>query len=231
MSGFSPAFTRLGAAFAAVVLHQQETLADFLPRAEWSADLTAREYLTGGVTVRVSLLGSYAERERTWLWGWANPQFGPQHAAVAPTLPVRELGERLGVSELVTQEVDLTWYDGPAAHGGEPIAMVAVGLLGGGGYIGARYDGGSAYLHVDDPQVPKATWDPEQLSRLILGSVALFPDDHQLTVARYLSHHGVAYRRTPEAIEAFLPDGGIGRASFDAAGRFARWETIRAATA
>ncbi|NDU77137.1 hypothetical protein GWI34_31620, partial [Actinomadura sp. DSM 109109] len=79
MSGFSPAFQRLGAALAAVVLQQQETLAEFLPREDWSADLTARTYTSGGVTVRVSLLGSYAARERTWLWGWANPQFGDAH--------------------------------------------------------------------------------------------------------------------------------------------------------
>lgn len=92
MSGFSPAFTRLGTALAAVVLQQQETLAEFLPREDWSADLTARTYTSGGVTVRVSLLGSYAARERTWLWGWANPQFGDGHPAVEPTLAIRGWG-------------------------------------------------------------------------------------------------------------------------------------------
>ncbi|WP_372510324.1 DUF6882 domain-containing protein [Actinomadura madurae] len=137
MSGFSPAFERLGAALAAVVLQQQETLAEFLPREDWSADLTARTYTSGGVTVRVSLLGSYAARERTWLWGWANPQFGDAHPAVTPTLVIRTIGERLGITEFTTPEVDLSWYEGPAGHGGELIAMAAGGVLGGGGYIGA----------------------------------------------------------------------------------------------
>lgn len=224
MSGFSPAFERLGSALAAVVLQQQETLAEYLPREDWSADLAARTYTSGHVTVRVSLLGSYAEREQTWLWGWANPQFGEDHPAVAPTLAVRAMGERLGVRELVTPEVDLSWYGGPAAHGGEPIAVAAAGLLGGGGYIGAGYDGGSAYLHVDDPQVPQAAWDPIPVPRLIINAVSMFPGDPHLTLARLLSHHHVPYRQSGGVTEVRLPGGGTARAMFDGAGRFVNWE-------
>lgn len=222
--GFSPAFGRIGAALGAVVLQQQETLAEFLPREDWNADLTARTYTSGGVTVRVSLLGSYAEQEGTWLWGWANPQFGETHPAVTPTLPIRDLGAMLGAPELTTPEVDLSWYDGPAAHGGELIAVVAAGLLGGAGYIGAGYEGGSAYLHVDDPRVPRAAWDPVPVPRLIVNAVTLFPDSPHLTVSRLLSRHRVAYRQSARLIEADLPDGRTARAEYDNTGRFARWE-------
>ncbi|WP_119729839.1 DUF6882 domain-containing protein [Thermomonospora amylolytica] len=228
-AGFSPAFHRLGAALAAVVLQQQETLAEFLPREDWTADLTARTYSSGGVTVRVSLLGSYAVREQTWLWGWANPQFGEDHPAVRPTLAVREAGERLGVPELVTPEIDLSWYDGPAGHGGELIAVVAGGLLGGGGYIGAGYDGGSAYLHVDDPQTPRAGWDAIPVPRLVTNAVTLFPHDPRLTLARLLSHHRVPYRETPGGLEARLPGGGQAHAVFDEHGRLAEWSARVAA--
>ncbi|GAA0221621.1 hypothetical protein GCM10009527_017450 [Actinomadura nitritigenes] len=223
MSGFSPAFERLGAALAAVVLQQQETLAEFLPREDWSADLTARTYASGGVTVRVSLLGSYAARERTWLWGWANPQFGDAHPAVVPTLAIRALGERLGITEFTTPEVDLSWYDGPAGHGGELIAMAAGGVLRGAGYIGAGYDGGSAYLHVDDPQVPAAGWDPIPVPRLLNGATSLFPHEPRLTLAGLLSHHRIAYRQTDELTEMRLPGGGA-RALFDGLGRFVDWQ-------
>jgi hypothetical protein len=229
-TGFSKAFGRLGAALSAVVLQQQETLAEFLPREDWNADLAARTYTSGGVTVRVALLGSYAVQERTWLWGWANPQFGPDHPAVAPVLSVREMGDRLGVPELTTPEVDLTGYDGPAAHGGELIAVVAAGLLGGGGYIGAGYEGGSAYLHVDDPQVPRAIWDTVSVPRLIISAAALFPGDATLTLARLLSHHRVAYRQGPGTTDVRLPGGGSARAVFDDLGRFANWENNLTAT-
>ncbi|MGH8967458.1 MAG: DUF6882 domain-containing protein [Actinomycetes bacterium] len=223
MSGFSPAFERLGAALAAVVLQQQETLAEFLPREDWSADLTARTYSSGGVTVRVSLLGSYAARERTWLWGWANPQFGDAHPAVAPTLVIRTVGERLGITEFTTPEVDLSWYEGPAGHGGELIAMAAGGVLGGAGYIGAGYDGGSAYLHVDDPQAPPAQWDPIPLPRLLANATSLFPHEPRLTLAGFLSRHRVPYRQADLLTEAFLPGGATARARFDGLGRFVDW--------
>lgn len=222
---FTAAFDRLGAALGAVVLRQQEALSEVLPREDWNADLTARTYTSGGVTVRVSLLGSYAEQERTWLWGWANTQFGPDHPAVVPTLAIREVGERLGIPELTMPEIDLSRYDGPAGHGGELIAVGATGLLGGGGYIGAGYPGGSAYLHVDDPRVPQAGWDPIAVPRLIVNAISLFPSDHRLTVARFLSHHQVPYRETPAAIEAWPPGSGPARATFDETGRFTGWET------
>jgi hypothetical protein len=224
LTPFSQAFARLGAALTAIVLQQQETLSELLPREDWNADLTVRTYTSGGMTVRVSLLGSYAEQEQTWLWGWANTQFGPEHPAVVPTLPVRAAGERLGIPELTTPEVDLSGYDGPAGHGGELIAVAAAGLLGGGGYIGAGYPGGSAYLHVDDPRVPRAEWDPIPVPRLVVNATSLFPTDHRLTLARFLSHHKVAYHRTPTTIEALLPGGGAGVANFDAADRFTGWE-------
>ncbi len=146
---------------AAVVLQQQETLAEFLPREDWSADLTARTYTSGGVTVRVSLLGSYAARERTWLWGWANPQFGDAHPAVTPTLVIRAVGERLAIPEFTTPGGRPVLVRGPAGHGGELIAMARRRPRR--RATSAYYDGGSAYLHVDDPQVPHAQWDPVPL--------------------------------------------------------------------
>ncbi|WP_106398529.1 DUF6882 domain-containing protein [Actinocorallia populi] len=224
MSGFSSAFERLGAALSAIALQRQETLAGYLPRADWSADLGARTYTSGGVTVRVGLLGSYAADERTWLWGWANRQFGPDHPAVVPTLAVRELGERLAIPEFTTPELDLSWYRGPAAHGGEPIALVASGALAGSGYIGAGYDGGSAYLQVDDPQVPEAAFDPIPVPALLMSAVALFPRDPRLTLTRLLSHHRVPFRQTGAVTEARLPGGGTARAIFDEHGRLKNWE-------
>src|SRR4051794_24299781 len=139
MSGFSPAFDRLGAAYAAIAAQQQEALADFLPDANWSADLTTGAYTQGEVNLRVRLLGSFAEENRSWLWGWANPQFGADHPAVANP---RALGERLAVPELTSPELDLSWYEGAARSGGDLVAMATTGLLGAPGAIPGRYEGG-----------------------------------------------------------------------------------------
>jgi hypothetical protein len=217
MSGFSPAFGRLGAAYAAVVAQQQDILAEYLPAADWTADLTAGTYTQGEVTLRVILLGSFAEQNRTWLWGWANPQFGPEHPAVAHP---REMGERLAIPELTTSELDLRWYDGPARGGGDLIAMATTGLLGLPGTLPGRYDGGVAYFAIQDPAAPVARWDGASAAQVITKGIRLFPYDHRLTVMRFFSHHRLPYTQDESSVTARLPEGGTCTAWFDHAGRF-----------
>jgi hypothetical protein len=213
MSGFSPAFERLGAAYAAVAAQQQEILAEVLPaNADWTTDLTTGTYTQGDVTLHVALVGSFAEHDRSWLWGWANPQFGPEHPAV---LNPRPMGSRLGVPEMTTSELDLAWYDGQARNAGELVALVTNGLLGLSGIIPGRYDGGVAYFAVRDPAVPGAVWDPVTAPRMITGGLSLFPADHRLTVMRFFSHHRLPYRQTETSIVAKAPDGASFVAEFD----------------
>lgn len=217
MSGFSPAFDRLGAAYAAVSAQQQEALVDFLPAADWSADLATGTYTQGDVTLKVALLGSFAEESRSWLWGWANPQFGPDHPAV---VNVRGLGARLAIPELTAPELDLTWYDGPARSGGDIVAMATTGLIGSPGAIPGSYDGGVAYFAIQDPSAPVPGWDSVSAPRMITSGLTLFPADHRLTVARFFSHHHLPYRETETSIVATLPEGGECTAEFDDDDRF-----------
>lgn len=217
MSGFSPAFGRLGAACAAIAAQQQDVLAEFLPAADWSADLAAGTYTQGEVTLRVVLLGSFAEQNRTWLWGWANPQFGPEHPAVAHP---RDMGERLGIPELTAPELELGWYEGSAPSGGDMIAIATAGLLGLPGTLPGRYDGGVAYFAVQDQAVPAARWDTASAARVIMDGIRLFPFDHRLTVMRFFSHHRLPYIEDESSVTARLPEGGSAAAQFDAAGRF-----------
>ncbi len=217
MSGFSPAFERLGAAHAAITAQQQEALVDFLPAADWSADLTTGTYTQGEVSLRVALLGSYAEEGRSWLWGWANPQFGPDHPAVVNPSAV---GERLGIPELTTPELDLSWYEGPARNGGDMVAMATTGLIGSPGTIPGRYDGGVAYFAIQGGGAPVVEWDPITAPRMITSGISLFPSDHRLTVTRFFSHHRLPFTETETAIMVDLPDGGSCLAEFDGDDRF-----------
>lgn len=217
MSGFSPAFARLGAACAAISAQQQEALAAFLPDADWNADLTTGTFTQGEVTLRVRLLGSFAEEQHGWQWGWANPQFADGHPAVADA---RAIGARLGVPELTTAELDLSWYEGPARSGGDLIAMATTGLLGLPAGVPGRYDGGVAYFAVDDPALPAVPWSSFAAPRMVTSGITLFPADHRLTVLRFFSHHRRPYAERERSITARLPEGGTCTAEFDQAGRF-----------
>jgi hypothetical protein len=217
MSGFSPAFDRLGAAYAAISAQQQEALVDFLPAADWSADLATGTYTQGDVRLKVALLGSFAEESRSWLWGWANPQFGPEHPAVVNATAV---GARLAIPELTAPELDLAWYDGPARSGGDIVAMATTGLIGSPGAIPGAYDGGVAYFAIQDASAPRPGWDPLTAPRMITSGLTLFPADHRLTVARFFSHHRLPYHETEASIVATLPEGGVCAAEFDDDDRF-----------
>jgi uncharacterized protein DUF6882 len=217
MSGFSPAFDRLGAAYAAISAQQQEALVDFLPAADWSADLTTGTYTQGEVTLKVALLGSFAEESRSWLWGWANPQFGPDHPAVVNP---SALGARLNIPELTARELDLSWYDGPARNGGDIVAMATTGLIGSPGTIPGSYDGGVAYFAIQDASAPVPRWDSLTAPRMITSGLTLFSAYHRLTVARFFSHHHLPFHETETSIVATLPEGGACVAEFDDEDRF-----------
>jgi len=83
---FSPEFQAFGGWIAAAAIQQQDLFNEAVGSDPLQADLDART-LTGerGVLGGVSLLGSFSELDQTWLWGWANPGFGADAAAVAPT--------------------------------------------------------------------------------------------------------------------------------------------------
>lgn len=217
MSGFSPAFERLGAAYAAIAAQRQEALVDFLPTADWSADLTTGTYTQGEVTLKVALLGSFAEENGSWLWGWANPRFGPEHPAVVNPSAA---GARLAIPELTAPELDLSWYDGPARSGGDIVAMATTGLLRSPGAIPGGYDGGVAYFAIQDASAPVPGWDPVTAPRMITSGLTLFPADHRLTVTRFFSHHRLQYRETETSVRATLPGGGACVADFDDGDRF-----------
>ena len=95
-------------------------------------------------------------------------------------------------------------------HGGEILTVDAAGTLIPGGAVAVR----------DGEIVAVAEWDPITAPRMITSGISLFPSDHRLTVARYFSHHRLAFNETETAITVDLPDGGSCLAEFDGDDRF-----------
>ncbi len=97
-------------------------------------------------------------------------------------------------------------------------------MLRGGGYINAGYDGGSAYLHVDDPRVPATSFDPVTVPRLLKDATGLLSHEPRLTLAGFLAEHRVGYRQTDMETEVLAP-GARARVHFDGLGRFLDWRS------
>ncbi|GAA1584640.1 hypothetical protein GCM10009804_46190 [Kribbella hippodromi] len=216
-SDFSPGLQAYGGWIAAAAIQQQDLFNEVVGPDSLQADLDLRT-LTGerGTLGGVSLLGSFSELDHTWLWGWANPGFGRDAPAVAPTLAIREFGERHGIEEFTTESPDLSGFPQPA-QAAITLAITAGSVLGGRGvWSTAINEGrGHVYLHVADEQLPRAGFDPIATPRLLLTAVSVFPADHRRVVRGYFQHFGVPYEEAPDAIRGTAPNGGVIVTTYD----------------
>ncbi|MET9312583.1 DUF6882 domain-containing protein [Kribbella sp. NPDC003505] len=218
---FSPELQAYGGWIAAAAIQQQDLFNDVVGPDSLEADLDARTLSSErGVLGGISLLGSFSELDRTWLWGWANPGFGPDASAVAPTLAIREFGERHGIAEFTTDNPDLGGFEQPA-QAAITLAIAAGSVLGGRGvWSTAINEGrGHVYLHVADEQLPLAGFDAIATPRLLMTAASIFPADHRQVVRGYLQHFGLRYDESADAIRGTAPDGGPVVVEFDDLGR------------
>jgi hypothetical protein len=220
---FSPEFQAFGAWVAAETIHRQDVFNDAVGTGNLHADLTTRT-LTGerGVLNGVSLLGSFSHLDNTWLWGWANPGFGPDAPAVAATLATRDFGEKHRIAEFTTESPDLSGFPQPA-QAAATLAITAGRTIGGHGvWSTAINDGqGHVYLHVDDPQLPVADFDQFATPRLLMAAVGIFPADHRRVVRGYFRAYGLELDETPDRIAGTAPKGAKVLTAFDEHGRLA----------
>ncbi|MEU8226709.1 DUF6882 domain-containing protein [Kribbella sp. NPDC048915] len=218
---FSPGLQAYGAWIAAASIQQQDLFNDVVGPDSLQADLDARTLSSDrGVLRGISLLGSFSELDGTWLWGWANPGFGPAAPAVVPTLAIREFGQRHGIDEFVTDSPDLSGFEQPQ-QAAITLAIAAGSVLGGRGvWSTAINEGrGHVYLHVADEQLPQAGFDAIATPRLLRTAISVFPADHRQVVRGYLQHFGLRYDEAPDAIRSTAPDGGPIVIEFDDLGR------------
>jgi len=218
---FSPELQAYGGWIAAAAIQQQDLFNDVVGPDSLEADLDARTLSSErGVLGGISLLGSFSELDRTWLWGWANPGFGPDAPAVAPTLAIREFGERHGIAEFTTDSPDLGGFEQPAQAAITLAIAAGSGRGGRGVWSTAINEGrGHVYLHVADEQLPRADFDAIATPRLLMTAVSVFPADHRQVVRGYLQHFGLRYDESAEAIRGTAPDGGPVVVEFDDLGR------------
>ncbi|MFI0357662.1 DUF6882 domain-containing protein [Actinomadura sp. 9N407] len=220
-TAYSPAFKAFGAEHSAAAIQRQEALDASLGTEHRTADLQARTLRGNGSTVGgVTSLGSFSHVTQTWLWSWANPNFDWDHVAVAPLRRIHEYGERNGIPELTTGHLEFGGFPDP--HQAATTLAIAAGYLldGNGVWSCTINDGkGSAYVHLDDPQLPSPGFDPLAASRLLMTAVEVFPEDHRRTVRGYFERCAVPYEETADTIAGGAPDGDRIQANFDERGR------------
>ncbi|MFE2168199.1 DUF6882 domain-containing protein [Streptomyces sp. NPDC059447] len=199
---------------------QLQALTDFLPEGPWTADLEACLYRQGGLTLRVSVLGTYDSDEQSWMWGWANPGLrGTEAVALAGA--VERFGRARGMAEFTEETLDLSGFRDPRTAA-ETLAFAGMGVAGAPGYIGVEAGPGTrVYFLPDDPQVPRAALDPVSLPRTLVTGASLIGHAPRRVVTGYFAHHGVPVHESADRVTAELPAGDAVVIDFDGLGRIA----------
>ncbi|MFD3452621.1 DUF6882 domain-containing protein [Streptomyces sp. NPDC058691] len=215
---FSDAFLHEAERHAAWGAEQLEALGAFLPEGPWTADLPSCLYRQGGQELRVAVLGTYDEQERSWMWGWANPGLRG-----TPVVSLAEEAERFGrahgIGEFTAGVLDLSGFADPR-RAAETLAFAGMGVTRSPGYIGVPAGPGTlVYFLPDDPRVPRAALDPVALARTLLAAVGLIGRSPRRLVTGYFDHHGVPVRESGHQVVAALPGGDAAEVDFDPVGR------------
>lgn len=209
LGAYSPQFEAFASEGSAAAIHRQDVLSEALGDGHVHVDIDERTMTTGGRTYHgLTLLGSFSHLDRSWLWAWANENYRADHPAVEPLRAVREYGRRHDIPELTIGRLDLSGFPDPH-QAATTMAIAAAALLGGNGVRSCRINGGrgSAYVHLDDPRLPVAAYDPLSAARVLMTAIGAFPADHRRVVRGFIAHYGSGIAEGPDVIEGRFPGG------------------------
>jgi len=193
----------------------------------WDLDLqTGTLKFENGPSYRVGLLGSYGEAAGTWLWVWANRNMELPASVTEAAHSLREMGRQKIIPEFQENET----------HDGETfchrLAMIAVSESGASAYYRATYDGGAAYLLIQDeiPAVPERH-HLGRIQRVIAESISTFQMPHRQAIDAFVAAENLPVQQTePMEILATADDGDL-RIRFDEEGRLTEMKSLlRAST-
>jgi hypothetical protein len=205
LSEFGIRFNAAGNRHAAWVAEQIEAFLAFLPIGEGTVDRVSRRYRQSGREVYVDGLGTLSPTG-VWTWAWADDATWTRDTAITEqSRRLRALGERDGIVELTTPDLDLSQFtDEPDAQAAaEMLARTAMGLLTARGYIGhgaAGEGGGRIYYVVCDTSVPEVRPSLGTMPRFLMEGSAAFGGDATECVLGYVEHHGWEWSRVPDGI-------------------------------
>jgi hypothetical protein len=173
---------------AAFSFDKQLHLAELVDGLDWHFNMTSGLLSFGQhLHFRVQILGTESDHDHTWLWAWANEGSHIPPELLQASLQMKALGEEQQIPELTTPLLQLGDIDG------HTLAMIASGVCQANAYYRCPYDGGAAFVLIQDESFPKSTEPP------LVRIASVFPQaissieiaDHRLALIGYLEHYGL----------------------------------------
>ncbi|EJP75767.1 hypothetical protein HMPREF1139_0693 [Campylobacter sp. FOBRC14] len=153
---------------------------------------------------KFSFLGSESDSSNTWMWGFNNIN-GFDESLLEVAKNAKNKGEIWGVSELVTEQFELT-----DTINGNTLATVACGLSEQNlFYYRCPYDGGAAFVAVlDAPEdVFAHMTNVHKVAEILMRCIERFELDHKILIESFLAANGTAYEWDGDVLVARFEQG------------------------
>ena len=178
-------FRTLLSRHAGASLARQIAFGDVIGDAAWEVDMGAGVIAFGVRAFSMQVLGTEAEGDQSWLWGWANAASGIPEPLLRSASELRAFGKSEGIDVLSERSFPL------ARKGGHELALFASGINGSSAYYRAPYDGGALYVLVTNPGVPPVRETPDERVPTILAQMLqMFDLDHGIATRSFLHDAG-----------------------------------------
>ena len=204
---------------AAASFDKQLHLAELVEGLDWHLDLATGILSFGDrYAWQVQLLGTESEETQTWLWAWANEASNIPPSLLQAALQLKALGEEQQIPELATPMFPLDGIDGHF------LAMLASGVCQADAYYRCPYDGGAAFLLIQDENFPKNTEPPlQRIASVFPQAIASIEiANHRQALAGYLEHYGLVGETEGDTLVVKEDGEAVLTAAFDEQDRLAK---------
>ncbi|PKH49412.1 hypothetical protein CXF68_01350 [Tenacibaculum sp. Bg11-29] len=90
----------------ALTFERQDHFQEIVEDLDWSCDMLEGTVTYGEHVFRMQVLGTYSEKEQSWLWAWANKQSGIPEQFLEASLALKEMGVKYSIEDLTKPKIE-----------------------------------------------------------------------------------------------------------------------------
>jgi hypothetical protein len=217
----NPKLRQLFHSCAAASFDKQCYLDELVGQLDWNFNLSMGVLSFGRhLQWSTQILATESEKDRNWLWGWANPTEGISPHSLEMSWSLKRLGTEHEIPELAQPRITLNDTDPHA------LALIASGICDANAYFRAPYPGGGLFLLIKDQRFRR------EISNRVERILTIFPQtissleisDHRTALEHYLRFYGFEPASKGDSLSAEQNGQRLLTATFDEFNRLARLE-------